>query len=755
MPAPRSLAEDLRTRSDDELAALVRARPDLIHPVPADVATLAQRAGSAPSVAAALLDLDLVELHVVLAAALGPDSSSAGDLARRVAQPGSSLTLRTHARRAVTRLRERALLWGSDRALHLVGACRDQVVPPDRGPMVAALDPVVAGYARDPASLVQLLAGAPPGVQGAVDLLLPGPVVGTVGNARRQPDPTRSPVDWLFAHHLLLPLGSDRAVLPGEVVALLRAAAAETTPQPLAVPQLDPPAPVAPAPDPTRVEAGAAGAALEVLHAAAEVGLLWGERPPTRLRTGGIAQRDLTAAARATGTSEALLALVVEVALAAGLLAPDTHESTAVLPTTAFDSWLAAPPAHRHADLLLAWRDMPRAVAGPAGRPTATGLAASHLPALRRLVLATLAGSPGAWQDDEVVAAVAWWAPRRAEPTRGEQVRGILRELRALGVLVAGTLTRAGHALLADDRPAAEEALAATLPPQVDALVLQGDLTAVVPGLPSPALATFMRVVADTESRGAASVYRFSPDRIRRALAAGWTPAALQAELARRGTVPQPLAYLIDDLGRQQATLRIGAVSTYLRCDDPVVLAAIVADPAATSLGLVAISDTVLVSALPAEDVLERLHRLGHAPQPEGGMAAAHEGPRRVRSRSAEPAAPQVSAALAAAAVRAMRATDRGSPPASRPPGPGSSGASPGGAHPVPLTGPAEVVAALRAAIATQTPVWIGYADPTGVAGDRRVEPLRIAGGYLTALDLRSEQVQSFALARVTGVQPG
>ena len=69
----RSLADDLRSRTDEQLAALVAARPDLLHPVPADITALAQRAGSPASVAACLRGYDQFALHVVLAAAMGPD----------------------------------------------------------------------------------------------------------------------------------------------------------------------------------------------------------------------------------------------------------------------------------------------------------------------------------------------------------------------------------------------------------------------------------------------------------------------------------------------------------------------------------------------------------------------------------------------------------------------------------------------------------------------------------------------------------
>ncbi len=796
----RSLADDLRSRTDEQLATLVTARPDLVHPVPADITALAQRASSPASVAAALRGYDQFSLHVVLAAAMGPDPVRPTTLAAemdaivgavtRAATGAGAPGVAARVRTVVARLRTEALLWGSDRSLHLVGPARDLMVPADRGPRLAGLDPVVAGYTRDPDSLRALLAFAPPGATAALERLLAGPVIGTVTDARREADESRSPVDWLLAHHLLVPLGRDRAVLPAEVVAILR----QTGPEDPArtVIDLAVPAPRRPAADPARVDPGAVGAVLDVLHRVGDLGRAWAAAPPTRLRGGGIPARDLTRTARALGATEDSTALLIEVAAAAGLLAPDTQEQVGILPTPAFDTWLALPPHEQHAALLVAWAQMPRAIATVDQRPLAPELSAPTLPDLRRDVLRVLASADGSWDDDGVVAAVDWWAPRRHDATRAERVRAVLSQGRELGVVVDGTLTSAGRALLAGDGSLAGT-LARSLPAQVDQLVLQADLTAIVPGLPTPALADLMRTVADAESTGAASIYRFSATSIRRALDSGRTAAELHAELARRGTMPQALTYLIDDVARRHAVLRIGTAATFLRCDDPVVLAGILADPGAAALGLFALSDTVLGSEQPPEHVLERLRQLGHAPLPEPGRGVAVTGPRRARGRTAasEPPTPQVTPALAAAAVRAIRANDRADPthrdtaPArdttGRDPGPvgatrGTSpprdaarGASPPREatrgtspprdaarelHPVPTMAPQDVMAVLRSAITTDSPVWIGYADPTGVAGDRRVEPLRLAGGYLTALDLRSEAIQSFALARITGALP-
>jgi hypothetical protein len=760
-PAPRSLADDLRGRSDAALATLVRRRPDLIHPVPGDLGALALRAGSQGSVAAALRDADQLLLHVVLAAALGPDPTTPGGIVAQV-QPALQAAVgaraaREQLRAGVAILRQDALLWGTDRALHLVGAARELVVPPDRGPRLAALDPVVAGYVTDPAVLQALLAAAPHGARAALDRLLAGPVVGTVGDARREPDPQRSPVDWLLAHHLIVPMGADRVVVPGEVVALLRG-----EPPPPVLP-LVPPAPVSggDAADDPGVESAAVGARVDLLHAVAELGARWADEPPSRVRSGALSARDLATAGRALGCTERRLALLVEMSAAAGLLAGDSHDAVTVLPTPAFDAWLREPPAARLAALLRAWLVMPRSALDPELRPLGPEGSAPALPAVRREVLVTLASAPGAWDAGTLLAALEWRAPRRHTSVRAALATGILDELAALGVVVGGRLSATGHTLAAPDEAvgaALTTTLAATLPPVVDTLVLQADLTATVAGLPSPELAALLRLAADAESTGAASVFRFSPSSVRRWLDAGRSAGELLAELGRRGSVPQPLAYLIDDVARRHATLRIGATATYLRCDDPVALAAILADPGAAALGLVPIADTVLVSPQPPEHVLDRLRALGHAPLVDPGSGLEAPVVRRARPRhgSSDPTTPAaVTPALAAAAVRAMRASDRGPAPAVADPHAGTAG-RPGdnGAHPVPVGSPAEVVAALRAAITAEGAVWIGYADPSGAVTDRRVEPLRLAGGYLTAMDLRTESIQSFALARITGVQP-
>src|SRR5207253_5339500 len=93
-------------------------------------------------------------------------------------------------------------------------------------------------------------------------------------------------------------------------------------------------------------------------------------------------------------------------------------------------------------------------------------------------------------------------------------------------------------------------ALDALLPAPVDHVLLQTDLTMVVPGPPEPGLAAELDVIGVVES---ASVYRVTTDSVRRSLDAGYTAAELHALFARRSRmpVPQTLTYLIDDVARR------------------------------------------------------------------------------------------------------------------------------------------------------------------------------------------------------------
>src|SRR5690606_41028745 len=87
-----SLAEWLRERSDEELAALLRARPDLATPPPADTSVLATRVGSRSSVARACEDLDAFALSTLEALVLLDADLHPVPLARATALLGADVT---------------------------------------------------------------------------------------------------------------------------------------------------------------------------------------------------------------------------------------------------------------------------------------------------------------------------------------------------------------------------------------------------------------------------------------------------------------------------------------------------------------------------------------------------------------------------------------------------------------------------------------------------------------------------------------
>src|SRR5437764_377651 len=106
--APATLAACLRTRSDDQLAALLAARPDVARPAPSDVVALASRLAVPVSVDRALDELDAATLQVLDVVLLAPtDGVAADELPARLPElPDEVLE------GAVRSLTGRALLWG-------------------------------------------------------------------------------------------------------------------------------------------------------------------------------------------------------------------------------------------------------------------------------------------------------------------------------------------------------------------------------------------------------------------------------------------------------------------------------------------------------------------------------------------------------------------------------------------------------------------------------------------------------------------
>ena len=452
------------------------------------------------------------------------------------------------------------------------------------------------------------------------------------------------------------------------------------------------------------VDQASAAAALDALRCVADLLSHWAAAPPPVLRSGGIGIRELRKAAAAVDVDLAAAALFTEVARAAGLLGASSWSAGEWLPNCAFDTWLDRCPADRWAELVSAWLATTRIPClvgskdegGRVLNVLAAGLDRMDAPRVRARVLAELATTaPGTSVSvGAILGRLTWLWPRRPQEPQAMLAEAALREAALLGLTGLGALATHGRVAVAAGVAAAAGTLASILPEPVGHVLLQADLTAVAPGPLASGLARELSLVADVESRGGATVYRFSAGSIRRAMDAGCTAGGLLAMLAEgsRTPVPQPLRYLIEDVARRHGSARVGAASAYIRCDDPAVVAEIAADRRAARLHLRQLAPTVLVCSASRTQVLAVLRRLGYAPAAEsanGAVEITAPGARRAGGGAGrfgayspdprEPSAPWPVQERAVAAVRVLRssgADGAGAGPGGRPPEP------PGGLRP-------------------------------------------------------------------------
>ncbi|AYJ06230.1 helicase-associated domain-containing protein [Mycobacterium avium] len=729
--------------SDERLIRLLELRPDLAQPPPGSIAALAARAQARQSIKAATDDLDFLRLAVLDALLVLQADVQPVPTAKLLALIGERAA-ETEILDALDDLRQRVLVWG-DGALQ-VAADAGSGMPWHPGQVI------LKDSSRSAEQIAALIDDLDPAQLDVLEKLLEGSPMGRTRDAAPGA-PADRPVPQLLAMGLLRRLDAETVILPRHVGQVLRG----EQPGPL---QLSAPDPVVSTTTAEDADAAAAGAVIDLLRELDVLLETLSAAPVSELRSGGLGVREVKRLSKTTGIDEQRLGLILEVAAAAGLIAsgmpdpePATGEAPYWAPTTAADRFAALSTAERWQLLAGSWLDLPGRPAliggrGPDGKPYGAltdALYSTAAPLDRRLLLGMLSDlPPGAGVDaTSASAALIWRRPRWAKRLQPEPVADLLREAHALGLVGRGAISTPARALLEEDADpqAAIDAMARALPKPVDHFLVQADLTVVVPGPLQRDLAEELATVATVESAGAAMVYRVSEQSIRHALDIGKTRDWMHAFFAdhSKTPVPQGLTYLIDDVARRHGQLRIGMAASFVRCEDPALLAQAVAAPATEDVALRTLAPTVAVSPAPIGEVLAALRTAGFAPAAEDSTGAIVD----VRPRGARVATPQQRRAYRPvrrpnteslhAVVAVLRRVT----------------AAPFGNVRV---DPALTMTLLQRAAKEQDTLVIGYLDAAGVATQRVVSPISVRGGQLVAFDSASGRLRDFAIHRITSV---
>ena len=727
----RSYADYLRALDDAALISMFSHRPDLVTPVPPDMASLAVRASSAPSLARAVDALNKWQLQVLEVCAILPEPFSEKDV--------TSLTEKS-ALFVIPGLIERGLLYTDKDGLRTPTTLKEVL-----GNEIAGLGPASMSKLK-----LKKLDEVPAPSKKVLDAMVWGPPRGSITDIKK---PSVG-VQWLLEEGFLIPFNQQTVVLPREVAIYLRG---NTVHRELETSQ---PSVTGSKRDMRNVQLAAIANITTFLRWTEEVLNFWAQEPATALRSGGLGVRDLKELSLHLGVDESCTAFVAEVAYLSGLLTIDPDDK--ILPTHQFDIWLTQNASVKWQLLASAWLSTSR-VSGLVGKegsknvaPLGPELDRSSAATTRRLTLTLLQeNSELAVDIDSLFAAATWLAPaKRAGGLQKDYILWAMREAEWLGITGQGVLSSYGaDFLIGGDSTTVDT----DLPKAVDHILIQSDNTAIAPGPLEHEVAQELALIADVESRGGATVFRFSEGSIRRGLDHGRTGEEISKFLAKtsKTPMPQPLEYLIADVAKKHGKLRVGNTASFIRCEDSALITQILGDKRLDVLGLRKIAPEVLICGHDATEAMNILRSCGYLPAAEDSRGLLLSGPRIQRAQTKarppriigeyeRPDEIQIEGAL-----RALRTGEKSSRKQST-----MRNIATEALGSLPRSTANETLELLSDYLQNQPTksLSIGYADNNGLVSHRIIDPLKLSAGSLVARDHATGEVQTFRIARITGV---
>jgi len=689
------------------------------------------RACSAPSLARAIDSLNQWQFQVLEAAA---------SLNEPFLEKSVIALTEKEAKGALEHLMTVGLVYPSDDGMRLPTQLRE----------VIGTEPAGLG----PASMAKLklseLDDAPADARKVLERLVWGPPRGSVGDIKN-PGPG---VNWLLEKKFLVPLDQRTVILPREVAIALRGGKIHKE-RFIKQPSLS---------GANRIEQQINLAAIAnvstVLRWVEELLNFWADEPADALRAGGLGVRDLKIISTHLGVDESCTAFVAELAYLASLISIDADDR--ILPSSKFDIWLMQTPADRWQMLASQWLITSR-VSGLVGRVEAKNVAALgpeldrvNAARVRALTLELLRENQGVapeWNSFKEV--LSWRAPlRRNSSLQDELAEWTLREAEWLGITGQGALSKYGaQFLVGDDLSSINE----DLPKTVDHILIQSDNTAIAPGPLEHEISQALAMMAEIESRGGATVYRFTESTIRRALDHGKTGDEIKTFLVKtsKTPMPQPLEYLIADVAKKHGKLRVGNTSSFIRCEDTALISQIMNDKKLEILSLRRIAPEVVICDMDATDAMRVLRECGYLPAGESANGMILTGPRSNRALT-KPRPPRVIGEVEVpdtetlkTAIRALRTGEKSTYRQTRLRQVASEALGQ-----LPRTTANETMETLNQFIIDEKTLSIGYADNNGGVTHRIIDPIRISAGALIARDHATGEVQSFRIPRITGVAP-